>query len=156
MAGRSCTENLADVDGGLRRCATIARHPDPFPHPVRHSGSPVPEDDMVRVFIIDGGPHPFAAPPDAADAEFAYDRITSDSFEPDHLHHCTADLVVVIAGTDGTRALRTFEWLKTHSIPAPIVAVLPGDSAHDLLEAAAAIADDFVVQPVDAREWHHR
>ena len=109
-----------------------------------------------RLFMVLEGRHPLDELTDVADDEFAYDRIDWESFKPEHLQACAADLVVLVAGLGDPRAVQTFEWLKTHSIPSPTMAVLPDNPAHDLLQAAAAVVDDFVVLPVCRREWRHR
>jgi DNA-binding NtrC family response regulator len=89
-----------------------------------------------------------------AETDFACERTDWAAFRPERLQTCTADLVVFVAAPETRHAEPTFEWLKTHPISSPTLAVLPDDGR--LLQAAAGAVDDFVVWPVREGEWRQR
>jgi DNA-binding NtrC family response regulator len=83
-----------------------------------------------------------------------WDRVTWSALRPDALDRFAADLIVPIAVPYAAPAARFFDWLQTHPILTPILAVLPAETP--VIEAATGSLDDFVLWPVRAGEWHER
>src|SRR5262249_26254329 len=79
------------------------------------------------------------------------------SWEPslrDCLRLRVFDLLVPVAFAGSAVVVDFFEWLRKNPIGVPALAVLPPDD--ELMRAAAAAVDDFIVTPLRPGELHQR
>ena len=90
------------------------------------------------------------------EAGFLCQNVKWDSFRPDSLCDCRAQLVVPIVISALTPAKNLFQWLRDHPIATPTLAVLPRDSEGQLLQIASETVDDFVLWPLREEELLQR
>jgi DNA-binding NtrC family response regulator len=76
---------------------------------------------------------------------------TWDSFAPSHLSALENRLVIANAAQSDEKASAFFSWLRDHSAPVPIFAILPGQDS-SLWRTAMETVDDFVFAPIRAEE----
>lgn len=79
-----------------------------------------------------------------------------DSFEPEILLRNAVGLIVVVADAGSGQAMNLFRWLRLNPVSSPSFAILPADSATDLLGAASDATDDFMVSPIHQNELRLR
>ena len=113
-----------------------------------------------RVLVIDG-----ATPSDRAtvyedlakDSLFSCRRISWDAVAPERLAKVEVDLVLAAASPPLPEVAAVFQWLKQHTTPFPVFAVLHTDVDESLLTLVSRSADDFVfAPPVRPLELQHR
>jgi two-component system response regulator GlrR len=85
-----------------------------------------------------------------------YDAVTWDSFVPDSLNRSAANLIVAVAATPTAKMMSLFEWLCSHSIAAPTLAVLPEGADEELMHRVVEVADDFAFCPLRRTELERR
>ena len=79
-----------------------------------------------------------------------------DSFRPESLRACPAQIIVAMTVPAPDKARTLFEWLRRNPIKIPTLAVLPDNSDHELFRHATEVVDDFVVWPVRTVELRRR
>ena len=87
---------------------------------------------------------------------FDCEEETWDSVVAGKLQDSGADLLVAVASAEFKRPLSLFEWLRSHLVPIPILAVLPEDSSAEVIRLASQTADDFLLSPVRDEELQCR
>lgn len=90
------------------------------------------------------------------DLGFRCDNAFWESFRPEGLHSCVAELILAVAPAETPKVLDTLDWLCKHPIHAPTLAVLPGEPSDVLLRAASGAADDFLLAPPREGELRQR
>ena len=111
-----------------------------------------------KLFIIE-----HASSPLQGDWESAFRQANStvgrrrewNSFLPEQLGSCSEDLLLANAASGCEEPLRLFRWLRDHPLRIPTLAILP-EGNHEMLQAAAAAVDDFLLAPVKHEELRHR
>jgi two-component system response regulator GlrR len=89
-------------------------------------------------------------------ADLSCERQPWESFQPDTLARCTAQLIVPHAGRETPKAILLFSWLREHPIRTPVLAILPESPNRELWCAASEAADDFVLWPLREGELNQR
>ena len=87
---------------------------------------------------------------------FRCERRLWDSFDFEHLRSHQCQLVLPVTASASGPSVELFQWLRKNPLHVPILAVLPGDSAEELIRAASQAADDFVLSPVSPVELRER
>src|SRR5574341_746100 len=77
-------------------------------------------------------------------------------FDVTTLGEDAADLVVPVAVPPREEAMEFFEWLRSHAIHAPTLAVVPAEMDSRLLDRVAEVVDDFLLWPARPEECRHR
>lgn len=82
-------------------------------------------------------------------------RLSWDSFRPERLREGSVGLLIANAAEGNATAAEFFHWLREHSVPVPIFAILPpGDDP--LSRVAIETVDDFLLSPVRPEELIRR
>ena len=110
----------------------------------------------TRLLIVHGSLLPAGGWEQISGPGFDCELVELDSFCPESLERCTADVVVIAAIGRLSSAIGVFRWLRTHTPAAPTLAILPADPNAELLDAVSGSVDDFVLWPVRDSEWRHR
>jgi DNA-binding NtrC family response regulator len=110
------------------------------------------------VHIVEHGRSPLHLGDDAAQpaVDWHCSRRTSwDAFNPEQLLTSNDTLLIVNAVPGTEQARRFFLWLRDNPVPLPIFAILP-DQNDEVLRAALASVDDFLLWPVRTEELNRR
>lgn len=90
------------------------------------------------------------------EGDFCYERANWDSFSPESLRDCTAQLVLAVAVPLAAEAVSFFRWLRGNLVVPPTLAILAPDTEEELLRAASEAVDDFVFWPIRKEELRYR
>jgi two-component system response regulator GlrR len=83
---------------------------------------------------------------------YACSRESWATFQAKRLTDIAVDLVISVAPSLSESALFFHDWLRTHSIGAPVLIVLPREPSEALVRSASLAADDFLLSPVRDEE----
>ena len=87
---------------------------------------------------------------------FVCEQQTWASIDPHHLLPAGVDLMVVAGSNKSEQPLRLLDWLRSHPIGKPTLAVLAPDAGEEIFRSAMDTVDDFVLSPVRGEELHRR
>src|SRR5271169_3409792 len=90
------------------------------------------------------------------DAGLSQHHLDWHSATSEQIKGLNARLIIAIAAAEPARAVTLFRTLREWSPAAPILAALPNELDQDLLQAAAEIADDFMLWPPHESEFCQR
>lgn len=107
---------------------------------------------MARLLAIEDGERPGPAFSAIIDGGWTCSRIDWMSFAFESLDRSRLDLVVAVIGSDPSRALKLFQWLRRHPGYPPLVAIMPSDATPELYNSCVEVADDFVRSPIHREE----
>ncbi len=78
------------------------------------------------------------------------------SIDPYRLLPSDVELMVLAGSNKPEQPMRLFDWLRSHPIGKPTLAVLPQNAGDEVFRSAVETVDDFVVSPVREEELHCR
>ena len=78
------------------------------------------------------------------------------SIDPHGLPPPGVELMVLAGSNKPDQPLRLFNWLRSHPIDKPTLAVLSQDAGDEVFRSAMETVDDFVLSPVRGEELHCR
>jgi two-component system response regulator GlrR len=91
-----------------------------------------------------------------SEARFSEHRVDWQSLSSEQIKSLGARLIIAFAAGELARAAAMFRSLREWSLTAPILAVLPSEVDHGLLQEVADTADDFILWPARQGELQER
>ena len=107
-----------------------------------------------RIHIVEHPRIPVGLPGDSVQLPAEWDcakRTCWEHFAPEQLRHCDDRLLIANAGSGPAEARQFFHWLRDHTVPCPVIAIVPQLDL-EMMRAAAETVDDFSVWPARGEE----
>jgi len=87
---------------------------------------------------------------------FSLHDLDWSSASAESIRSLNAQLVIAFAKEDDSRAVAMLRSLQDWLVATPVLAVLPESSGHEVFDAAAQSADDFICAPLRSDEFERR